>query len=50
MSLLDPFHKRGCDGTEYSACRPVFDPEAVGIEVVFMKWCGECGAADWETV
>ena len=54
MSLLDPLHKRGCDGTEYSACRPVAtgrdDVEVPTFEVVYVAWCGECGAADYETV
>lgn len=54
MSLLDDLHAQGCDGTEYSACRPVVvdDPRLreQTVEVVYMEWCGECGAADWEYV
>lgn len=54
MNLLDPLHGTGCDGTEYSACRPVVlddprEPEQT-IEVVYLEWCGSCGAADWELV
>lgn len=50
-SLLDPLHADGCDGTEYSAVRPVRTPESAdGFEVLYLAWCGECGAADWEAV
>lgn len=51
LSLLDPLHKKGCTGTEYSVCRPVATSEAPnGFEVVYLTWCGTCGAADWEAV
>lgn len=53
-SLLYDLHADDCDGTEYTACRPVVldDREDRGqkIEVVFMAWCGECHAAEWEVV
>lgn len=54
MGLLDDLHGQGCDGTEYSACRPVVipahGPDRVEpeLQVVFMKWCGSCEAADWD--
>lgn len=51
--LLYDLHADGCDGTEYSTCRPVVVPERDGgyrIEAVFMAWCGDCGAADKEVV
>jgi len=56
--LLDTLHASGCDGTEYSACRPVInpqlladpDPEATPFWVIRMEWCSECGAADWDFV
>jgi len=58
VGLLHGLHSGGCDGTEYSACRPVVIPgyeDADGkhpprIEVVYMQWCGKCGAADWVVV
>lgn len=59
MGLLHSLHADGCDGREFSTCRPVVVPSPEGeyhdhergsrIEVVFMAWC-ECGAADWEVV
>lgn len=62
--LLYDLHADGCDGTEYSACRPVVVPaggreepsywdaadRGAQIEVVFMAWCSDCGAAEWEVV
>jgi len=61
--LLYDLHADGCDGTEYSACRPVVvpaggreepsyhGPERGGeIVVVLMAWCSECHAAEWEVV
>lgn len=52
--LLYQLHADGCDGREFSTCRPVVmdDPDDVGqtIEVVIMAWCEDCGAADWEVV
>lgn len=61
--LLDPLHASGCDGREFSTCRPVVvpswgdeEPTYLGkdrgaeIVVIFMAWCEECGAADWEAV
>jgi hypothetical protein len=58
--LLYDLHANGCDGTEYSACRPVVVPDKEGghadfdrastIEVVMMAWCSECHAAEWEVV
>jgi hypothetical protein len=64
LGLLDQLHAGGCDGQEYSACRPVVVPagafneptyadhadRGADLVVVFMAWCGECGAADWEVV
>lgn len=46
--LLDRLHARGCDGQEYSVCRPVARGDAVAV--IYTEWCGECGAADWELV
>lgn len=48
LSPLDGLHAEECDGTEYSACRPVVAGDY--IEVVYMAWCGDCGAADWTVV
>lgn len=51
--LLDGRHAPGCDGQEYSACRPVMkdDPRrSPEIVVVLMVWCGDCSAADYEVV
>ncbi|SHG77421.1 hypothetical protein [Halobaculum gomorrense] len=52
--LLHDLHADGCDGQEYSACRPVVreDPCEPGdrLDVVYMAWCGECGAADYEVI
>lgn len=48
-NLLEELHARGCDGTEYSACRPAHLAEDV-IVVFYMEWCGACGAADYERV
>lgn len=47
--LLDGRHASECNGTEYSACRPVKDSDGNPI-VVLMEWCGGCAAADWEVV
>lgn len=47
-SLLDGLHGQECSGTEYSTCRPIAREDA--IRVVYMEWCGECGAADWEVI
>lgn len=53
--LLDDLHAPRCDGTEYSAVRPKLIPDidregGVRLGAIFMAWCGECGAADWEVV
>jgi hypothetical protein len=58
--LLYDLHADGCDGTVYTACRPVVVPDQEGgyhdferaatIEVVLMAWCAECHAAEWEVV
>jgi hypothetical protein len=62
--LLYDLHADGCDGTEYTACRPVVVPagahkeptyadhsdRGARIEVVMMAWCPECHAAEWEVV
>ena len=63
LGLLHGLHAGGCDGTEYTACRPVVVPagardepayydaeRGAEIVVVFMAWCEECGAAEWEVV
>lgn len=47
--LLDGLHASGCTGQEYSACRAVPNGDK-GFLVVFMTWCGDCGAADFEEV
>lgn len=54
MGLLHGLHADGCDGQEFSTCRPV-TPDIAGtpnteIKVVYMSWCGDCGAADYEVV
>lgn len=52
--LLHDLHADGCDGREFSTCRPVTLPDERGqsarIEVVLMAWCEECNAAEWEVV
>lgn len=54
MSLLQGLHGDGCEGTEYSTCRPVVMDDNQGpgeiVQVVYMEWCGECGAADYALV
>ncbi|WP_435062438.1 hypothetical protein [Halobaculum sp. EA56] len=55
LGLLHKLHAEGCDGQEYSTCRPVVESTdatvpSEKIQVVFMAWCGECGAADYEVV
>lgn len=64
LGLLYDLHADGCDGTEYSACRPVVVPDSDGaysdvergghrassVEVVIMAWCSECNAAEWVVV
>jgi len=54
LGMLYDLHADGCDGTEYSACRPVVrdDPEDRGqqIDVVMMAWCSDCNAAEFEVV
>lgn len=51
VGLLDELHAPGCDGQEYSTCRAVVPgPRPSKIMVVYMTWCGECGAADWVEV
>ena len=60
MGLLHGLHADGCDGREFSAMRPVVVPDREGgwndrdraatIEVVYMEWCEECGAADYGVV
>lgn len=46
--LLDDRHGPNCSGQEYSTCRPA--PYGNGFVVVYMEWCGDCGAVDWEYV
>lgn len=54
--LLD--HATGCDGREFAKCSPVplvgrataGDPELDEVAIIYMEWCGECGAADYELV
>jgi len=54
--LLRQLHADGCNGREFSTCRPVVVPieepseRSHRLEVVYMAWCEECGAADWEVV
>lgn len=48
-------HASGCDGREFCTCEAVplpdrADPEEPDIMVVYLEWCGECGAADFEIV
>lgn len=54
LGLLDDRHAIGCDGQEYSTCRPVAAPargdSSREFKVLFMVWCGDCGAADWDWV
>lgn len=58
MGLLDGLHGEGCDGTEYSRMQAVplsgsiqeVQREGQSLEIVFMKWCGECEAAEWDYV
>lgn len=46
--LLDRKHASGCDGKEFSTCRPVEFRN--GVAIVYVTWCGECGAADWDFI
>lgn len=50
--LLQQLHAPNCNGQEFSTCRAVVTDVDPGQEivVVFMEWCGDCGAASWETV
>lgn len=54
--LLDDLHARGCDERERSFCWPVVLPKDWAdhpperLAVVYMEWCAECGAADWEMI
>lgn len=49
-TLLDDLHGDMCNGgQEYSSCRPVSLGENT-LTVVYMAWCGDCGAAAWEIV
>lgn len=48
LGLLDERHARGCDGKEFCTARPV--PFGSGFAVVYMEWCSECGAVDWDYV
>lgn len=50
--LLHGLHGAECtNGTEYSAARAVSSNEDnFGFTVVYMAWCGECGACAWEAV
>ena len=50
--FLSGLHASGCPGSQtYSSCRPVFTghPECP-FAVVYMAWCGDCGAVRWEVV
>lgn len=57
-SLLDDKHASGCDGNEYSTCESVPnmvksvdpDPDRPDFWVLYITWCGECGAAGFEVV
>lgn len=54
LGLIDDLHAEGCPKQEFSTCRPVVrdDPEQPGdrVDVIYMAWCGNCGAADWDWV
>jgi hypothetical protein len=60
MGLLHNVHAGGCDGREFSTCRPLVVPSdephyhdherSAEIVVVLMVWYEECAAADWEGV
>lgn len=64
LGLLHGLHAGDCSGSEYSTCRPLVVPagaydeptyadhgdRGARLEVVYMAWCGECGAADYEVV
>lgn len=48
--LLHGLHGRDCaSGQEYSSARPVA-VGSTGFLVVYMAWCGDCGACAWEVV
>lgn len=54
--LLRGLHGSECAGQEYSTCRPVpnvrarDDPDETPFYVLYMAWCGECGAAEWDFI
>lgn len=58
LGLLDELHATGCDGKEYSTCEVVpnmqlyyeHDPDETPFFVLYLEWCGECGAADFDFV
>lgn len=46
--LIVGLHYGDCTGTTFSKCATIGRPE--GFSVVYMEWCGDCGAADYEVV
>lgn len=48
-SLMDELHAQGCNGKEFTKMTavPTTPPDFV---VIWMCWCGECGAADYEVL
>lgn len=46
--LLNGLHTECGQGNEYSTSRPVVIEDQ--LYVVYTVWCGDCGAAAWETV
>lgn len=54
LGLIDEKHATGCTGQEFCTCRPVVvdSDQEPGDEVVvvFMVWCSDCHAADYEVV
>lgn len=62
--LLDQLHANSCPRErEHGSCWPVVVPaggneepsyydreRGAEIVVVYIEWCGDCGAADWEVV
>ena len=57
-TLLDDLHAPGCEEDLVSKCQALTVERFEGnpparqeaIEVVWMEWCDECGAADYEVV
>lgn len=49
-TLMHDLHGDMCNGgQEYSSCRPVHLADNT-LTVVYMTWCGDCGACAWEVV